>query len=400
MRKLVFTGAALTVALTATAASANDAFVAAEGVMVGTAKGALPTDPMDAAWQTVAAKEVLVGAQRTVLLMDKDANEHRADPPFVVEARALTDGEQIALHFSWPDTTEDRIRFGGTHAFGDSIALEMPVEFGAGKRLPYLGMGDPKQHVLVSMMRAIVANELGMKALRKGTYTGAGFGSLTRADLAWLKMDMKYDAEAKGWKATFVRPLAAEEHDIDRPLVPFALAVWDGKKDQRGGNKYVSRWRVLITEGKKAEPEYMTELSYGYNEGEVGNAATGQAVVGAVCSACHRFGDKMTAPPQLAPELSNIGVISNYSYLRDSITKPSEIIVPVLNLNRHYDKSKAPDKFGAYPNNMVYQWFSPGPNGTRVSRMPPFVFPPQQLADIMAYLKTLGAPKKKEMASK
>lgn len=400
MRNLAFTAAALTGAMIATEASANDEFIAAEGVVVGKAAGALPTGPLDAAWQKVAATKIVAAAQRTVLLMDKDANEHRQDPPIMVEARALSDGKQIALHLSWADATHDRIRFGGTHAFGDSVAIEMPVDFGAGKRLPYVGMGDPEQHVLVSMMRAIVANELGLKALRKGTYAGAGFGSLTRADLPWLKMDMQYDEAKQGWRATFVRPMAAKEHDIARPLVPFALAIWDGSKHQRGGNKYLSRWRILVSKDQKAEPEYMKELSYGYNEGDVGNPAVGQAVVGAVCAACHRFGDKMTAPPQLAPELSNIGVISNYAYLRDSITKPSEIIVPVLNLNRHYDKSKAPDKYRAYPNNMVYQWFSPGPDGKRVSRMPPFTFPPEQLAHIMAYLKTLGAPKNKEMASK
>lgn len=391
MRSLAFV-AALGAGLAGAPALANEAFLAAEGVRVTAAKGALPEGPLDAAWQKVPAATIVAAAQRTVLLMDKDANAYRQAKPIMVEARALTDGERLAVHLSWADSTHDRIRFGGTHAFGDSVAIEMPLEFGAGKRLPYVGMGDPEAHVLISMMRAIVANELGKKDLRKGTYVGAGFGSLTRADLDWLKMDMQYSEADKGWRAVFVRPWSTADHDIARPLVPFAIAIWDGSKHQRGGNKFLSRWRVLVSPDKKAEPEYMEELAYGYNPGEVGNAAVGKALAGAVCSACHRFADKNTAPPQLAPELSNIGVISNYAYLRDSISKPNEIIVPVLNLNRHYSKSAPTDRYGAHPNDMTYQWFTPGPDGTRTSRMPPFVFPPAQVADIIAYLKTLGAP--------
>lgn len=392
MSRLAF-AAALAVLLAPAAARANEAFRAAEGLRVARAQAGLPTDPLDPAWAELEGTRVWAAAQRTVLLMDADANAHRQAPPLGVEARAMSDGERLAVHLSWPDATHDRAPFGGTGRFGDSVAIEMPVTFGEGHRLPYVGMGDPKENVLVSMMRAIVANELGKKDLRKGTYVGAGFGSLTRANLGWSKMDMQYDDAAKGWRAVFVRPWAAEEHSIARPLVPFAIAVWDGAKNQRGGNKFVSRWRVLLNDAAPAEPKYEEALAYGYHDGEVGNALAGKALVDAVCAACHRFGDKMTAPPQLAPELSNIGVISNYSYLRDSITKPNEIIVPVLNLNRHYSKSKPRDHHGAYQNDMTYQWFTPGPDGTKTSRMPPFAgFPPAQIANILAYLKTLGAP--------
>ena len=82
----------------------------------------------------------------------------------------------------------------------------------------------------------------------------------------------------------------------------------------------------------------------------------------------------------------------------DSIMQPSQIIVPVLNLNRHYAKGKPQDAHGAYPNDDTYQWFSTGADGQRVSRMPSFAgFSPQQIADLVAYLQTLGAvqtPKK------
>lgn len=374
------------------AAWANPDFLSAESVAVTVTKQALPSGVQDPAWDKVPFTPVQVASQRTVLMIDRDANTHREDPPVMVQVRALVSGPDLAVHLRWSDKSPDRAAYGETHSFGDSVALEMPLKFGAGLRLPYVGMGDPEAHVLISMQRAIVENQLGLAGLRKGTYVGAGFGSLTRAELPWIQMDMQYDSAAQVWNATFLRNTQAKDHSTERPLVPFAIAIWNGSKDQRGGNKMLSRWRVLLRSDLPAEPDYLKELSYGYLPEEVGNPLVGKAMVDAICAACHRFADKRYAPPQLAPDLSNIGVISTASYLRDSITAPSQVIVPVLNLNRHYQKSATPDKFGAYPNDMTYQWFTPGPEGTRTSRMPPFAFPPDQVANIIAYLRTLGVP--------
>lgn len=378
-------------------AEANKNFLSAEAVVVGQA-AALPSGPQDAQWSDVSASVVWVAAQRTVLMIDADANTHRKDPAKRVEVRALSAQGKVAVHLSWPDATMDYAAFGETRSFGDSVALEMPLEFGAGKRLPYVGMGDPQSHVLIHMQRAVIGNELGLKTQRKGTYVGAGFGSLTRAETDWVSMQMQYDPATRSWSAQFTRALTPKEHSIERPLVPFAIAVWDGHKHQRGGNKMLSRWHVLHRPELKAEPDYLKDLSYGYNADDRGVAAAGKPLVDAICAACHRFADKMVAPPQLAPELSNIGVISTPAYLRDSVTKPSQIIVPVLNLNRHYSKSADRDKFGAHANDMTYQWFTPGPDGAHASRMPPFAFPPDQIANIVAYLRTLGAPAQSEAA--
>ncbi len=392
MAKLIIAGLACAALVAASAnAQANDKYLAGEAVTVQQLKGALPTSAAAAEWQKIAPATIVAASQRTVLMIDRDANESRNAPPTLIEARALSNGTHLGLHLSWPDASEDRAAFGATRSFGDSIAIEVPIAFGAGKRMPYVGMGDPEAHVLVSMQRATYANELGLKASRTGTYVGAGFGSLTRADLRWMAMDMQYDAKAKRWNAQFVRPWKTEDHDMQRALVPFAIAVWNGDKLQRGGNKSISRWRVLHNPAHKAEPAYLKELSYGYNQGEMGNAVAGKALVDAICAACHRFGDKAYAPPQMAPDLSNIGVISTHAYLRNSLTKPSQVIVPVLNLNRHYSKSKPRDRYGAHQNDMTYQWFTLGPDGAKTSRMPPFVFPPEQTANIIAYLKSLGA---------
>jgi DMSO reductase family type II enzyme heme b subunit len=379
-------------ALSPAAARAEDAYLKAEAVSVVRAKGQAPRDPRDAAWAKAPAAVVLLGAQRTVRLNDADANAHREDAPRPAQVQALRDEKTLAVRVSWVDPTEDRALYDETSVFGDAVAVEMPATFGAEHRLPYVGMGDLEENVVVSLVRATAGTQ-GAPMSRPRTTVAAGFGSLTRAPLPWMDMMMVYDRKLPGWRATFVRPLTTPEHDVARPLVPFALAVWDGASKQRGGNKALSRWKVLHDASAKPEPAYLERLAYGYGAQAKGDAAKGNALAGAVCVACHRFADHQIAPPELAPDLSNVGIITNPTYLRDSITTPSQIIVPVLNLNRHYAPSKPRDAHGAYPNDDTYQWFSVDGEGKRVSRMPSFGgFSPEQIADLVAFLQTLGAP--------
>ncbi|MCB9647719.1 MAG: c-type cytochrome [Deltaproteobacteria bacterium] len=377
-------------------ARADDAYLKAEAVTV-TRTQKVPKDPRDAAWAKAPAARVMLGAQRTVRLNDRDANPHRDDAQKFAEVQAYSDGKTLAMRVSWVDPTEDRALYDETSVFGDAVAMEMPAAFGAEHRLPYVGMGDPDENVVVSMIRATTSYQ-GAPMSRPRTTVAAGFGSLTRAPLPWMDMVMYYDRKLPGWRATFVRPVTTPEHDIARPLVPFALAVWDGAEKQRGGNKSLSRWKVLHDAQAKAEPAYLEKLAYGYGAQATGDAAKGKALATAVCIACHRFAEYQVAPPELAPELTNVGVITNPTYLRDSIKEPSQIIVPVLNLNRHYSKSKERDRYGAYQNDDTYQWFSIDAAGKRVSRMPSFAgFSPEQIADLVAFLQTLGtqpAPKK------
>jgi DMSO reductase family type II enzyme heme b subunit len=372
---------ALAVGAVGGAASANEAFLRAEAVPVIRARGALPKAPDDAAWSAVAPTEVWVAPQRTVRLNDRDVNP-RADAgqPARVEVRALSDGTKLALHLTWADRTEDRAPPDESARFGDAVAVEMPLEYGAGRRLPYVGMGDERAHVLVAMVRATTSG-----APRAGTYVAAGFGSLTRAPLSWMEMAMAYDARAAVWRATFVRPLRAPEHDAGRALVPFAIAVWDGGARERGGNKSLSRWRVLHSTdaGVKPEPAYLAELAYGYGPGDAGSADRGRALVESTCVACHRFGAKQIAPPGMAPDLTHIGVIATWAYLRDSITQPSEVVVPGLRTT-------------------PMPWFSVDDKHQKHSKMPSFTnYTKEQLADVLAYLKSLGvAPTQSKESSR
>jgi len=55
----------------------------------------------------------------------------------------------------------------------------------------------------------------------------------------------------------------------------------------------------------------------------------------------------------------------------------------------HYNRHAKPDKYKAYPNNDMYQWYITV-NGKKQSKMPPFShLSEQDLKDLIAYLSTL-----------
>lgn len=378
---------ALTLTGQALAASpATDRYLAAEGIVVD-GVAALPKDLDDAAWQKLKTTRVPVAAQTSVWLNDKDANATRTSgAPGAVLVRAAATKTDIAVLLEWDDATEDRFA-DETDQYGDAAAIEVPLSFGAGQRLPYVGMGDAGSHVLVHMVRA------GTDTITARHAVAAGFGSLTHApDVTWMKTAMGYRAQEKKWRALFSRPIVAADHSVDAALVPMAFALWDGGRDQRGGHKVLSGWRTLQLPGKAFDQTFLKELSYGYGDGEVGDAGRGKGMVEAMCLACHRIGDKSFGPPDAAPELTNVGVYASHAYLRDSILTPSAVLVPNLNKNRHQDRGKPRDDHGAYPSAPLGTFGVPGPDGKTMSMMPAFAtLPPAQLADMIAYLKSLGA---------
>ena len=365
---------------------ATDAFLKAEAIPVSAA-ATLPAFADRAAWDKLPSASVPLAPQLAIALQDKAANAARTDKtPRTVTVRAAASATELAVLLEWADATEDKSAPDATDAYPDGIAVELPQRFGAGQRLPYVGMGDAGAPVLVHFVRA----EARQPVVR--TAVAAGFGSLTRATLPGTKAWLKRTDDGTGWRALFVRPLVTGTHDINAALVPIAFAVWDGAREQRGGNKLLSAWRVLELPGRAPDATYLAELAWGYGPGETGDPARGKAFVDAVCTSCHRIGDKAMAPLDLGPELTNVGVVSSYAYLRDSLLAPSSVLVPSLNKNRHYNKGAPRDAHGAYPHADLGQFAAMDANGQPISKMPSFAqLPKEQLADVIAYLKTLGA---------
>jgi len=368
------------------AAGAVEAFLAAEVIPVRLHPAPPPQEADAPAWDAVPAAEVLAAPQRTLRLHDRAANAALdRQGPRRVRVRALTDLRTLAVAVEWEDATEDRIAADEVNRYGDAAALQFPRRFGAGLRLPYVGMGDEEQPVVLLLARAAAG---GGAVAREGV--AAGFGSFTRADAGGGRVSMRYDGRARAWRAVFSRPLAAGGVELRRGLVPFALAVWDGSRSERGGNKALTGWKFLRLEALPLDDAYVAEQAWGYGQGSLGDEARGHALAEAQCAACHLMGDLRSAPPGLAPALDSIGVVASPGYLRDSLLAPSAVIVPSPNPAQHQDRSGRPDGRGAWPPSEGYVWHTVA-DGKKSSTMSDFSsLSPGELADLLGYLRTLG----------
>lgn len=350
-------------AVLAAAPSAEERFLATEVIEAQRVAGPLSPDAPAASWARLPATRVLLAPQRTVRLNDRDANEalEVLGAPRALDVRAAWNERELALVLEWKDDTEDRAPTHETNRYGDAAAVEMPLSFGPGQRLPYVGMGDEGAPVVLYLQRAIAHGSLGRELV------AAGFGSSTRSSLGGARMAMGYDAATRRWRAVLVRPLLTAGHDLRTGLVPVSFALWDGARLERGGNKALSSWKALRLAGAPASPAYLAELSWGYDA--PGDVVRGQLLVETICASCHRTGTRDSAAPGAAPPLDQIGLFATPSYLRASIVAPDEVIVPGQGWSRRAD------------------------DGQRRSLMPSMGgLPPADIISIVSYLRTLGVP--------
>ncbi|MCB9737892.1 MAG: c-type cytochrome [Deltaproteobacteria bacterium] len=363
-----------------------------EQVVQAVKQDALPTDEaaLAAALEKAPAVTMLAYRQRTVELMDRDVNKALETlGPREVQVRALVDSTTLLIAASWDDASAEELAEGESTHFGDAAALELPQKFGAGESLPYVGMGDEGHPVVVTIVRARKEKPYARQ------FVAAGFGSLTRIEPD-TEMTLRYDEAAHRWNATWKRPLKDNNVDLDKGLVPFALALWDGGVRERGGNKSVSSWHFLRLPERPLDQAYLRYVAWGQAGEPIGDASRGKTLL-TVCAACHRLGETPTAKPGIAPGLDNIGGYALPQYLRESIVDPNAVVVRQVNINRHYDKAKGKSPHGDYPKNTTYNWYSGGGHGAdekpRISKMPPFAsLPEKDVFDIVAYLQTLKTP--------
>lgn len=371
----------LVLVVLSSAASANEAFFQSEVVDAVAVKQA-PRGTQDAAWSAAPGKTFALAPQRTIRLHDKQANAvlQRAGAT-ELNVRAVVAGNELSLLLEWADATQDVVREDEVNTFADSAAVQVPVVYGKGQRLPAISMGDEEQPVRLWLQRATKAGSL------SSVLQAAGFGSSTRQGPAASQQGaMTWDANGKRWRAQFQVPL-----DAKSALVPVAFAVWEGgARLERAGNKRLSSWRFVRVPGRTPDADYVASVSWGFGPKDLGDAANGKMLVEAICTSCHHVPGRAVAPEGLAPSLVDIGAIATPSYLRESVVAPSAVILFGPNPNQHYDKGQPRDPNGAYPNAEAYQWFTVGADGKRASKMPSFEkFPPEQLADIVAFLRSL-----------
>lgn len=347
----------------------------------------ISTEPTDKQWLKASPMEVQLSRQRTIPLMDMNANEKLNAGPNTQAAtvRVLYTAEAFGVWVQWADATQDELNTeeGG---YGDAAALSLPVQAGAGVDLPYVGMGDIDHPVVIASKRA------NRHETHERQFIAAGFGSLKPIDIN-TEMSLTYDEAAQTWTAVYVRPFADGNVNLTgQAVIPFSLALWNGSDLERGGYKAVMRWHAIQLDPEEADPTYVDALRWGEDGREIGDVDHGRELAGQLCVACHHFDGKAVAMAGIAPNLTNVGLQASASYIRDSILEPSKVVVRNPNGNRHYAKGGEKDHRGGYAMNPMYQWYTKTEAGEYQSKMPKYGhLSESDVNDIVAYLKSLGS---------
>jgi steroid C-25 hydroxylase gamma subunit len=160
-----------------------------------------------------------------------------------VEVRALTDGQAIFIHLSWPDASDDN-EPRGTEGFADGAALAFPLRGDA----PIITMGSPDAPINAWLWRADQEGEAGRNVIAQGIGTSFTTApSTVRCKGLWKE---------GRWSVVFSRPLdVPEAAGGGVQLTPggetkFGVAVWNGSKGERAGIKsYSEAWHTLKIAG-------------------------------------------------------------------------------------------------------------------------------------------------------
>ncbi|MDD5159919.1 MAG: ethylbenzene dehydrogenase-related protein [Sulfuricurvum sp.] len=379
-------------------------FAASAALAANSAVTAVKVDNVSdaAAWSKAKFSSVTLYPQTAIEMNDKKANEINENVKGKkAEVGALYDGTNIALMVKWADGTKDTQAGYTSTTYGDGFAIQFA---GASKsaELPYIGMGSTGRPVVVHLQKAnekvyepngnkdvstqinrqqtgVFGQELADYDAKvaslankdyERTFVAEGFRSLTEVKDGSVKSNASMTYGSNGWSGTLIRPLKDAYVNLNG-TVPVAIAVWDGTKLGRNGLKNLSSWIAVNLDGQKPNAALVNDLTVGSK----GNAAKGKEAMAANgCAGCHQV--EATDPKSvMAPSLKNVGGYSTVAYLRESILKPSAVIVPGYNRNAH---SNTP-------------WYNIE-KGKRVSTMTDYSFlDKKSVDDIVAYLETLKA---------
>jgi complex iron-sulfur molybdoenzyme family reductase subunit gamma len=362
--------------------------------------------PSSKAWRAVKLNEVTLYPQTTIKLNDKKANELNADrKAFNAKVGALYDGKNIAIKIVWPDSTKNTQNSSDSDSYADGFAMQFANSVSNVNELPYIGMGSKGRDVTVVLQKAVEATyepdgkgDVSLQVNGRNTnyfnkeleifhkqvdslsntdyqraFVAEGFRSMTEIKDGSMKFNSVMTHKKGKWSGVVTKTMVDSYTKLDSKAFPVVFAVWDGDKNNRDGLKMLSSWvSVNLVKGE-------TELSKVTNEVVKGDIAKGKQVAMDNCAACHHFEDATFAPANMAPNLENIGGYATASYLRESIDKPSAVVVPGYNRNSH----------------PAYEWYTLGENGERTSTMPAYDWlSAEDKTNLVAYLQTLKAESK------
>lgn len=283
---LVVGGAA--VAGVAVAVDAKKPAVEGEPILARYVDGELPVTDLGArVWKTTQRVLVPLVAQQIA-------------PPFLdtarvneLEARALHNGDEVALLLEWADDALDDLD--GIRRYHDAVAVQLPTRSGATP--PALTMGSPGNAVHILQWRATwqrdidsggktgvdqiypevvhdvmpddvlppetaqlywVGREAGnpLSQVRRSTpveeVVAEGFGSVTHQGRQTARGHGEH--EDGRWRVVVAVPSARTGvGDALAPGTswPVAFAVWLGSEENRGGRKHIANWQTLVIEAQR-----------------------------------------------------------------------------------------------------------------------------------------------------
>ncbi len=355
-------------------------------------------------WNGATFSDVVLYPQTTIKLNDKKANELNAgNKAKKAQVAAVYNGNQIAFLLKWPDGTMNIQSGYESDVYPDGFA----VQFAAGEfnpaELPYIGMGSVERPVVVHLQKAVKGFyepngqgnvyyqmnpnqterfgadledfEKKVKAIGSNDYEKAyisqGFRSMTEikdgSDASYARLGYKRD----GWMGTLSRSLSDGYVDLNKGAIPVAFAVWDGAKNGRDGIKNLTSWLSVSLEGNG---DGQTLIDWIDTDAKGDAAAGKEAVAMNGCAGCHQV-EATDAPSYMGPALYNVGGYATAAYLKESLLKPSSVVVPGYNRNAHSN----------------YMWYTEE-NGQRVSAMTDYSWLDEAtIENIVTYLQTLKA---------
>ncbi|MBI2876996.1 MAG: hypothetical protein HYY20_08955 [Candidatus Tectomicrobia bacterium] len=373
---------------------------AGELIVAKYVKASLPLEASSPQWTQAPAATISLIPQVSTFPMIAVPS---ATPEIVRSAkvRALYNDHEVAFLVEWADPeptfTEEQ-----PQAFKDAAALEFPLSYGPGQKIPYIGMGEKGRPVNVWHWKAswqidadkgyqdvehtypnMVADDYPFSRADKGqpgglarlpthrhdpTYlTGWGAGSplsdperktsvesLIAEGFGTLTSLGETVIQGKGawkqgtWRVVFKRSLRAEDGrqvQFDPPqagLVPVAFAIWDGHFDQRNGMKGLSTWYFVRFEKSVSPEAYARQLAW--NPPIQGDPQEGRRwVMDLECDQCHNFpGARREKMGDVGPDLTYIGAMQRPDYLLESIKDPNATVVPYSRYLDPAHKSKMP----------------------------------------------------------
>ncbi|MDQ1339856.1 MAG: C-type cytochrome [Campylobacterota bacterium] len=350
------------------------------------------------AWKNASCTSVMLYPQKTVHSNDKNTNGLMADAKGVkASVKALYNDQKIALMVYWDDS-EASYQGESADKYSDGFAIQFAKDSSDPKKLPYVGMGSDDRPVVIYMQKSTKASfepngngkhdmQLDEQSLNKfgeelkdydkevaklgdsdfqKAFVAEGFRSTTELRDAKNSFNADMVHENGKWRGTFVKDIKDANLELSSEF-PIALAIWDGNKENRDGQKWLSSW-VAVELGKT-----QGNLEKAVTSVPNGNVANGKTLAVENCAACHIFDDQKMASAMQAPDLSALGGQSTAEYIIESLKNPSAVVVPGYNRN-------------AYPN---FKWYELA-DGKRVSTMPAYDWmSEEQLNDLAAYFKTL-----------